>query len=104
MSTADSDAQQKQQNNDQLSGSMISVITNASVRYEGTLINIDRVERSMRLQNVRAFGTEGRRGGKNEIAPQDTIIPDVVFKVDHIKDFQIIKRPEVEEAEEKIEE
>ena len=57
----------------------------------------------MRLQNVRAFGTEGRRGGKNEIAPQDTVIPDVVFKVDHIKDFQIIKRPEAK-ADETIEE
>ena len=52
---------------DNLTGSLISLITNALVRYEGTLIEINRVERSMNLQNVRSFGTEGRRDGKNEI-------------------------------------
>ena len=46
---------------------MISLITNAQVRYEGILIEINRAERSMNLQNVRSFGTEGRRDGKNEI-------------------------------------
>lgn len=55
----------------------------------------------MRLTNVRAFGTEGRRGGKNEIAPQDTIIPEVVFKVDHIKDFKIVKKPEDQKEKKK---
>ena len=34
--------QPKQSNSDQLSGSLISVITNAMVRYEGTLQEIDR--------------------------------------------------------------
>ena len=50
----------------------------------------------MNLQNVRSFGTEGRRDGKNEIQAHENTIPSVVFKVDHVKDFQIIKRPEVE--------
>ena len=48
----------------------------------------------MNLQNVRSFGTEGRRDGKNEIQAHENTIPSVVFKVDHVKDFQIIKRPE----------
>ena len=69
------------------------MITNATVRYEGTLITINKQERSMKLKNVKAFGTEGRRDGENEIAPSDSVIPEVVFKVDHIKDFQIIKKP-----------
>ena len=69
------------------------MITKAQVKYEGTLVTIDRVERAMRLKNVKALGTQGRRDGKNEIAAQDTIIPDVVFKVDHIEDFQIIQKP-----------
>ena len=34
---------------DNLTGSLISLITNALVRYEGTLIEINRVERSMNL-------------------------------------------------------
>ena len=52
---------------DNLTGSLISLITNALVRYEGTLVEINRAERSMNLENVRSFGTEGRRDGKNEI-------------------------------------
>lgn len=79
---------------DKLTGSLITLITNAQVRYEGTLIEINRTDRSMNLQNVRSFGTEGRRDGKNEIAAHENTIPSVVFKVDHVKDFQIIKRPE----------
>ena len=51
----------------------------------------------MNLENVRSFGTEGRRDGKNEISAHENTIPSVVFKVDHVKDFQIIKRPEAEE-------
>ena len=51
----------------------------------------------MNLQNVRSFGTEGRRDGKNEIAAHENTIPSVVFKVDHVKDFQIIKRPEAQQ-------
>ena len=47
---------------DQVTGSIISLITNAQVRYEGTLISIDRKERSMHLKDVRSFGSEGRRG------------------------------------------
>ena len=70
------------------------MITNAQVRYEGTLIEINRTDRSMNLQNVRSFGTEGRRDGKNEIQAHENTIPSVVFKVDHVKDFQIIKRPD----------
>jgi len=80
-----------------LTGSLISLITNAQVRYEGTLIEINRTDRSMNLQNVRSFGTEGRRDGKNEIEAHENTIPSVVFKVDHVKDFQIIKRPLAEE-------
>ena len=84
-----------------MTGSLISLITNAQVRYEGTLIEINRTDRSMNLQNVRSFGTEGRRDGKNEIEAHENTIPSVVFKVDHVKDFQIIKRPAAEEEPKK---
>ena len=55
----------------------------------------------MNLENVRSFGTEGRRDGKNEIQALENTIPSVVFKVDHVKDFQIIKRPEEATEQEK---
>jgi protein LSM14 len=50
---------------------MIQLITNAHVRYEGTLMEVDKTERSMKLKDVRSFGTEGRRNGVNEVDPSD---------------------------------
>ena len=37
---------------DKLVGSIISLITNAGVRYEGTLVKVDGTERSMNLKDV----------------------------------------------------
>ena len=56
---------------DKLVGSMIQLITNAHVRYEGTLMEVDKTERSLKLKDVRSFGTEGRRNGVNEVDPSD---------------------------------
>lgn len=48
----------------------------------------------MHLKDVRSFGSEGRRGAEQgEIPAHDTVQPTVIFKVDHIKDFKIVKRP-----------
>lgn len=54
---------------------------------------MDPVNKAMTLINVKSFGTEGRRGGVNEIAAADTEIMEARFKVDHIKDFKIIEKP-----------
>jgi len=51
----------------------------------------------MHLKEVRSFGSEGRRPELGEIPAHDSVQPSVIFKVDHIKDFKIVKRP----AEEK---
>lgn len=51
------------------------MITNALVRYEGVLVEVNKTERSMKLKDVRSFGTEGRRGGVNEVEPQDQEFP-----------------------------
>jgi protein LSM14 len=63
------------------------------VRYEGVLSEVDPVNKAMTLINVKSFGTEGRRNGVNEIAPADAEIQEARFKVDHIKDFRIIEKP-----------
>ena len=34
-------------------------------------MEVDKTERSMKLKDVKSFGTEGRRGGINEVEPQD---------------------------------
>jgi len=50
-------------------------VTNALVRYEGILSEVDPIKKSMTLINVRSFGTEGRRNGVNEINMIDNEIP-----------------------------
>jgi protein LSM14 len=62
------------------------------VRYEGVLSEIDPINKAMTLINVKSYGSEGRRGGVNEI-PAAPEISEARFKVDHIKDFKIIEKP-----------
>ena len=54
---------------------------------------MDPINKAMTLINVRSFGSEGRRNGQSEIPPSDDEIPEARFKVDHIKDFNIIEKP-----------
>ena len=54
---------------------------------------VDPVNKSMTLINVRSFGSEGRRNGNSEINGTDNEIVEVNFKVDHIKDFKIMEKP-----------
>lgn len=56
-------------------GSKISLVTNALVRYEGILSEVDPIVKSMTLINVKSFGTEGRRNGVKEIPSIDNEIP-----------------------------
>jgi protein LSM14 len=48
----------------QIIGSKISLITQAQIRYEGVLTEIDAANKTMSLKNVVSFGTEGRRNGQ----------------------------------------
>lgn len=71
----------------------MSIVTTAQVRYEGVLSEVDPVNKAMTLIYVKSFGSEGRRGGSNEIPGSEQEIPEARFKVDHIKDFNIIEKP-----------
>ena len=51
------------------------------------LVEVDRVKKIMSLKNVKNLGTEGRRNGENEIAPQDGVLGLVKFRVELIKNF-----------------
>ena len=55
----------------------------------------------MHLKNVQSFGTEGRKGEnvQSEIPGSKSIRSDIVFRVDHIKDFEIIRCPQPEKSE-----
>jgi protein LSM14 len=63
------------------------------------LLKVDNAERAMHLQKVQSFGSEGRRGEGLEIPPNDNIIESVIFKIDHIQDFNIIQRPDTKAEE-----
>jgi hypothetical protein len=54
---------------------------------------VDPVNKAMTLIKVKSMGTEGRRNGVNEILGNDNEINEVIFKVDLIKDFKIIEKP-----------
>lgn len=54
---------------------------------------MDPINKAMTLINVKSFGSEGRREGQNEIPPTEGEISEARFKVDHIKDFKIIEKP-----------
>jgi hypothetical protein len=63
-------------------------------RYEGILTEVDTVAKTMRLKNVKNCGTEGRRGGgSNEILASEQEIQEVLFKIEYIKDFKILEKP-----------
>ena len=75
-------------------GSKLSIIWTMQARYEGILTEVDTVEKTMLLKNVKNCGTEGRRGGgNNEIQASEQEIGEVKFKLEHIKDFKIIEKP-----------
>jgi protein LSM14 len=84
---------ENQAGNNKLIGSQVSLITKADSRYEGTLVEVDRVKKTMTLKNVKTMGTEGRRNGQNEIPATDNIMGQVKFKVELVKVFNIIEQP-----------
>lgn len=54
---------------------------------------MDPVNKAMTLVQVRSLGSEGRRNGQNEVPPSENEIAEVTFKIEHIKDFKIMEKP-----------
>ena len=69
------------------------------MRYEGILTSVDPINKAMTLIKVHSLGTEGRRNGINEILGNDSEINEVTFKVDLIKDFRIIEKPNTNQVD-----
>jgi len=72
-------------------GSKISLISNSECRYEGILYTIDAANSTVALQNVRSFGTEGRRPGE-EIAAADQTFDFIIFRGSDIKDLAVVEQ------------
>ncbi|TWU79006.1 hypothetical protein ED733_008346 [Metarhizium rileyi] len=80
-------------------GSRISLISKSDIRYVGTLHEINSDESTVSLENVRSFGTEGRRGRpEEEISPSDQVYEYIVFRGSDVKDLRIEEHPGIKET------
>lgn len=62
--------------------------------YSGVLHEINSEESTVSLENVRSFGTEGRKGNPaEEIAPSDQVYEYIVFRGSDVKDLRIEQAP-----------
>jgi len=70
-------------------GSKIALISNAEIRYEGILFQINTEESTISLQQVRSFGTEGRR--TPNLPGSDEIYEFIIFRGKDIKDLFVLE-------------
>ena len=71
----------------------IRIITVSEIRYEGTLYQINKKDKTIALKNVVAFGTEDRRVDQ-VIPPSQNVYELIIFKASHIKDITVLSQEE----------
>ncbi|CAD7701404.1 unnamed protein product [Ostreobium quekettii] len=72
-------------------GSRISLVSSGDIRYEGILYSIDMVDSKIALQQVKSFGTEGRRVGEAQVPPSEEVYEYIVFRGSDIKELNVLE-------------
>jgi protein LSM14 len=62
-------------------------------RYVGTLVEINSTDSTVALENVRSYGTEDRKTGKDFFPASDSVYEYILFRGSDVKDLRVESRP-----------